>query len=253
MSSYTWDILPAIGTSETMETDIRNTLEQWRQNMSDMNDEWDGFTPAESYLYIAYASDDIGTDFTLTFNAALDYVAMLQSATEIVSPATSDFAGLWKKYTGADGVDGTGGIAYELIATNTIAEANRGYLINATSGNVTLTLPSSVSEGDTVGAVDAYDMATTNIITIARNGNNIEGVAEDLVVDSNGSGIVLVYTDATRGWEIVSEIGGSNPLPDQTDNAGKYLTTDGTNVSWATVTAGATIADIIALSIALGG
>ena len=109
MSSYTWDVLPAIGTSETMETDIRDTLEQWRQNMEDMNDEWDGFTPAESYLYIAYASDDSGTGFTMTFNAALDYVAMLQSATEITSPQASDFAGLWKKYAGDDGTPGVDG------------------------------------------------------------------------------------------------------------------------------------------------
>lgn len=44
MASYTWDELPAVGTSETMETDIRDTLEQWRQNMEDMNEEWDALS-----------------------------------------------------------------------------------------------------------------------------------------------------------------------------------------------------------------
>src|SRR5688572_10490483 len=36
-----------------------------------------------AYIYIAYASDDIGTDFTNTFDEALDYIAILVSETEI--------------------------------------------------------------------------------------------------------------------------------------------------------------------------
>lgn len=102
---------------------------------------------------------------------------------------------------------GGGGLAYVAISTDTTAEVGKGYLINATSGNVTLTLPTTAIEGNTIGVVDAYDKATTNTITIARNGHNIEGQAEDIVFDINGSGFTLVYMDVTRGWEIVSEIG----------------------------------------------
>ena len=47
--SYTWDTLPAVGTSETMETDIRDTLEQWRQNMEDMDAEWDAFSGGDVF------------------------------------------------------------------------------------------------------------------------------------------------------------------------------------------------------------
>lgn len=61
-----------------------------------------------AYVYIAYASDASGTGFTLTFNAALDYIAILATDTEIPSPAAGDFAGLWKKYKGEPGADGVG-------------------------------------------------------------------------------------------------------------------------------------------------
>lgn len=64
-----------------------------------------------SYLYIAYASDDQGTGFTLTFDAGLDYVAILTSATEILTPVVTDFAGLWKNYKGAQGIQGPAGVA----------------------------------------------------------------------------------------------------------------------------------------------
>ncbi len=59
-----------------------------------------------AYLYVAYASDSSGTDFTLTFDANLDYIAVLNSEVAIPSPAVEDFAGLWKKYKGDQGIQG---------------------------------------------------------------------------------------------------------------------------------------------------
>ena len=102
---------------------------------------------------------------------------------------------------------GGGGLAYEVISANDTAASGEGFLIDASGGAIVLTLPATPSAGDTVGAVDAYNKATTNTITIARNGENIEGAAEDLIIDVDGAGFVLVYCDATRGWEIVSEVG----------------------------------------------
>ena len=59
-----------------------------------------------AYLYVAYASDASGSDFTLTFDANLDYIAILNSEVAIPSPAVEDFAGLWKKYKGDQGIQG---------------------------------------------------------------------------------------------------------------------------------------------------
>lgn len=53
---------------------------------------------ASAYVYIAYASDDQGTDFTLTFDQSLNYIAILNSTTQIVSPVVWDFVWLWKNY-----------------------------------------------------------------------------------------------------------------------------------------------------------
>jgi len=106
-----------------------------------------------------------------------------------------------KAYVDAAG----GGISYEIISGNTTAEEAKGYLINASNNDVTLTLPLSPSEGDTVAAVDLYNMATTNVITIGRNGENIEGESQDLVIDIDGAGFTMVFSDSTRGWTIVSD------------------------------------------------
>jgi hypothetical protein len=60
----------------------------------------DGADGTNAYLYIAYADDVNGTNFTTTFDPNKDYIALLQSAVEIVAPDASDFSGLWRKYRG---------------------------------------------------------------------------------------------------------------------------------------------------------
>lgn len=135
-------------------------------------------------------------------------VVTADDADYVLLSDTSDSGNL-KKALKSDfgGGGGGGGLAWEVISANDTAADGEGFLINATSGDVTLTLPATPSAGNTVGACDAYEKATTNTITIARNGENIESSASDLVLDIDGSGIVLVYVDSTVGWKIVSEIG----------------------------------------------
>ena len=69
----------------------------------------DGADGDSAYVYIAYASDASGTDFTTTFNANLDYIAIKTTTTEITTPQASDFTGLWKNYKGAQGIQGIQG------------------------------------------------------------------------------------------------------------------------------------------------
>ncbi len=68
-----------------------------------------GLDGNSAYIYIGYASDDSGADFTMTFDPNLDYIAILTTDTEILNPDSTDFEGLWKKYKGEDG--GSGGIS----------------------------------------------------------------------------------------------------------------------------------------------
>ncbi len=71
---------------------------------SNGDDGTNGQTP-----YFAFASDASGTDFSLTPDVGLGYIAFKLSATALTS--AGDFAGLWKKITGADGEEGDEGPA----------------------------------------------------------------------------------------------------------------------------------------------
>lgn len=76
-----------------------------------------GGTGSSSYMYIAYASDDQGTNFTNVFDSNLSYIAVKNTNAEIASPQASDFVGLWVKYKGTNGIDGIDGDnAYVYIA-----------------------------------------------------------------------------------------------------------------------------------------
>ena len=84
--------------------------------------------------------------------------------------------------------------------TGFTAVAGEGYFCNTTSAAFTVTLPASPSAGDLVGIKDYANTADTNNITIGRNGSNIEGVANDFIINIEGGSITLIYVDATKGW-----------------------------------------------------
>lgn len=65
-----------------------------------------GAPGTSAFVYIAYASDAAGTGFTMTFDAALDYIAVKATTVAIPAPVVGDFAGLWKNYKGAAGASG---------------------------------------------------------------------------------------------------------------------------------------------------
>src|SRR5210317_1490136 len=86
--------------------------------------------------------------------------------------------------------------------TGFTAVAGEGYFCNTTSAAFTVTLPASPSAGDLVGIKDYANTADTNNITIGRNGSNIEGVANDFVINIEGGSITLIYVDATKASDI---------------------------------------------------
>jgi hypothetical protein len=54
--------------------------------------------------------------------------------------------------------------------------------------------------GDFITFIDYAGTFDTNNLTIARNGKNIQGAAEDLTVSIERSGFTLVFVDDTQGW-----------------------------------------------------
>lgn len=92
-----------------------------------------------------------------------------------------------------------------IITTNTTLASGNGYFVDTTSGAITVTLPASPSVGDYLQIKDYAGTFATNNLTIARNGENIQGVANDSLVQTNRAALKLVYADATKGWLYVEE------------------------------------------------
>ena len=94
-----------------------------------------------------------------------------------------------------------GKIDWQSVVTgDTTMVVGRGYFVDTTSAAVTMTLPSSASAGDTIAIKDYAGNFASNKLTIARNGHNIQGVANNGQLTTNRASVVLVYIDATKGW-----------------------------------------------------
>ena len=79
------------------------------------------------------------------------------------------------------------------------ATANKGFLIN-TGSAVTVTLPASPSTGDELIVVDQTGQASSNSITLGRNGSKIKGGCNDLLLATDRGGLRLVYSGSSQGW-----------------------------------------------------
>jgi len=180
----------------------------------DGEDGEDGIDGDSAYVYIAYASDDSGTDFTTTFDPALDYIAILATYTEIPSPAVGDFAGLWKNLGGsgseyswnvnssqqiigyltepaniAVNVDGTGSVSESVAAGDVVVTA-----INANGETTPADVPAFDVLTDSTQAViswDDVDGATAYRVYDAATGNYTETTS--LNID------YLTFSPATAG------------------------------------------------------
>ena len=87
------------------------------------------------------------------------------------------------------------------IKTGDFTAANgEGYFINTTSGEVTVTLPSSPSAGDIVAFSDYARTFGTNRLIINRNSQLIGGLAQNGSLDVTGQSTTFVYVDGTQGW-----------------------------------------------------
>lgn len=83
------------------------------------------------------------------------------------------------------------------VSGNTTATKSLTYVLLA---NATLTLPASPTAGDWVEVSNRSGLFTC---TVARNGQPIMGLAEDMVIDRDVASFVLFYADATRGWVLI--------------------------------------------------
>ena len=82
------------------------------------------------------------------------------------------------------------------------AASGDGFFLNTNGGAITVTLPSSPSQGDIVAFKDylnTWDDAC-KAVTLCRNGSKIGGQCANATLDVEGQSVTLIYVDGTRGW-----------------------------------------------------
>lgn len=94
-------------------------------------------------------------------------------------------------------------VEWATTAADLTAVAAHGYFVDSSAAARIITLPLTPQVNTVVGIGDLAGTFQTNTCTIARNGEKIMGVADDLVLDVKNQVVVMVYTGATYGWKIV--------------------------------------------------
>jgi hypothetical protein len=116
----------------------------------------------------------------------------------------------WPSADGASGefltTDGAGDLYWSeaaglppvtVASTDTISAVAGNHYVLTSPSLTTVTLPASPTISDTVYVTVANGL-TTN--TVARNGQNIVGAAEDLILNTAYAAVQLRFSDATEGW-----------------------------------------------------
>ena len=109
---------------------------------------------------------------------------------------------------GAAGSSGSSGnttpaMTWSIVDANTTATINKGYFVDTTNGEVTLTLPSTATLGDTIRVNDVAGTFGLHQCVVNGNGNKIQNQTSDLLLDYNQASIGLVFSNATYGWKLM--------------------------------------------------
>jgi len=144
---------------------------------------------------------------TITVGESGDTVTLASGA--VVSGGFKDIQ--WQSVITADG------------STTTTAEAGKGYFIDNSSAIHTINLPASPSIGDVVKIVCLGNASTYNV-TVGRNSSNIQGAAEDRILNNKNQAETFVYSNATEGWVVEAT---TADLPTYISATGGTATTSG--------------------------
>jgi len=86
------------------------------------------------------------------------------------------------------------------INDNRTLSGGMRYFVTSASA-LTLTLPELPAVNDQIEIFDASGNANTYNITVSRNGKKINGVTGNLIIDTAGAWMTLIYTGSTYGWK----------------------------------------------------
>ena len=125
---------------------------------------------------------------TITFEAGTGIAISANTITDTVTISATSAESLWTNTT-----------------ASTTLVAGQKALVDTSVSAVTLTLPASPTLGEEVRIIDATGNCATNNITVARNGSNIMGLAEDFIINIDDAAFGLVYFNASRGWVLTEK------------------------------------------------
>ena len=167
--------------------------------------------------YTAYASDDAGTGFSLTWNDTLKYFATIHSPTVLASPTLANFTALgavWKKFIGDDGqgTQGNPGATYYPYTAYATSDAGAGFSLTwndtlkytATVHSATIIPSPSLTDFQTLGAVwkkfigDKGDPGDDADATAAIAAHNTDTDAHADKFAGKASADLSVYTAETN-------------------------------------------------------
>ena len=172
-------------------------------------------------------------NFTITNSAPDQTVALTQGGTTTITgtypnftiSSADQFQGTVTSVTGTSPVASSGGATPAISLSAGYGDTLNPYA--SKTANYVLAAPNGSAGVPTFRAVVAADIPTLNQNTTGTASN----VTGTVAIANGGTG----QTTATLGFNALA--------PSQTSNSGKYLTTDGTNSSWATVVSGASISN----------
>ena len=153
---------------------------------------------------MSFDSISIASTGVTSFNGstgAVTGVASFNGNTGVVTGVAS-FNGNTGAVTGVASYNGNTGVVssnYNIssISSNTTAVKNTLYVFKS---NLTLTLPASPSNGDSIKISNRSGVTTC---VVARNSEKIMGDSSDLTIDKLNAGIELIYSGSTDGWVII--------------------------------------------------
>jgi hypothetical protein len=138
-------------------------------------------------------------------------------ATAPGNPAASNILAKYYDQTGRGlAKDSSGNVYTQQTLTPTIissadnASPGRLYKADTTGAGFTITLPATIQDYDVIEIVDLGKSFNTGNLTVARNGNSIDGEASDLVLNTKGQGIKLIGDNANSNWIVVNSVAGDS-------------------------------------------
>jgi hypothetical protein len=192
-----------------LKTDGTGNLSWIAQSIGTLNANVDAFTGDGSNVAFTLATSPAGANYTMVAVQGI----LQPKSTYTVSGSTLTFSSappstaIIEVTTFSGSVVAASGsspaFAWNIACSNITMSANNGYFVDTSSAPKTMTLPASPTLGDTIRINDLAGTFHTNNLTVARNGQKIQGSANDLLVDVDQTSFGLVYSNSTYGWKVL--------------------------------------------------